>query len=427
MTNINLGKYFNLILVCLPAFMLLGQFITNSLAIIYSIYVIISLVLLDKERLSIIFRIKCVLLLFLFAIILTISTILNFDKNFDISVIANVSIFLAIFFIIGVYQNLNNYKHFILKKLYIVCLVSFIFIFLIVCFDIFFYFDYFVSDTSIKVLHRYLFENEIMGTYAMRFYPLLVALSLIFKKYNNLIFIFLFISSLILVVLSFQRIMIIDFFLINTLFFFFFRSLRNFLVSMFAILITTFLSLELYNFANNKNLFSEKFTSEIIQDNKIYIYTPHYQGHYITASKMINENLFFGIGPNQFRNKCSNDKYKYIFSSWIDSGGNGYKEANSCSSHPHHYFLQIFAEGGAFAFIILTFLYSSLIYLLFKFKHKIMSESKILFYGSSISVITIYFPLTPSHNFYNGWTNIPLFLTLGILIYAYFSLVKEKN
>ena len=134
---------------------------------------------------------------------------------------------------------------------------------------------------------------------------------------------------------------------------------------------------------------------------------------------MIKKNLFFGIGTNQFRFKCSDEDYIYNYRTWIDQETNSLKIADSCSTHPHNYFIQIFSENGIFSFFLLIFMYFTNLYYAFKFKSFKDSDNKFLFLGSSITLLTVYFPFVPSHNFYHGWTNLPILLTLGILFFSY--------
>ena len=58
----------------------------------------------------------------------------------------------------------------------------------------------------------------------------------------------------------------------------------------------------------------------------------------MTAYNMYLDNKFVGIGLRNFRNFCSNPKYK------IDE--------KSCSTHPHNTYIQLLAETGLIGFYV---------------------------------------------------------------------------
>jgi O-antigen ligase len=88
----------------------------------------------------------------------------------------------------------------------------------------------------------------------------------------------------------------------------------------------------------NKNISSE--------ENKIHkfnIFSKGHEAHYLAAYKMFKDNIFFGQGPNMFRLLCSRNEF--------------YVEPQSCSTHPHNYYIQLLAETGLVGFSFLVFFF----------------------------------------------------------------------
>lgn len=426
MKHLNIKLIPDYIIVSFPLIILFGQFLSNTLAIIFSIYSIILLFLLKKNNFHFFSDNKFFLLFFLFFIFGLFSSFVNHDNYLLLSLKSNLSILLSIFFIFGVYYKLNNSKLDILYYFSYTLLVSFIFILSIFIFDFVFVNDYFFNEANyyadknnLRALHRFIFENEIMGSFIIRFYPLLICFTLIFFTNKKALIIFLFFSSFILIIFSFQRIIIIQFLIANFLLLFFLKNIRFLISILLSSCIILFIAFDLHNYTTKGKSFIQVAYNQIYSDSKFYFYSPHHQGHYITSLKMIKKNLFYGIGTNQFRHKCSEEDYIYIYRTWIDQETNTLIKADSCSSHPHNYFIQIFSENGIFSFFLLIYLYFIILFYIFKYKSFKDTNNKFLFLGSSITILTVYFPLVPSHNFYHGWTNLPILLTIGILLFSY--------
>ena len=435
MTHIKNIFRFEYILLTFPFVLLLGQSLTNTLAIFYSIFTIYTFFFVKKNNLSYFFKNKFFLLLSLFFLFGFLSSLINFNNYFFFSVKSNISILLSIFFILGIYFNLNNteIKIDILKYFFYSILITFIIIFGVFIFDLIFSNDYFfnevkyyLNESNSKPIHRVIFENEIMGSFIIRFYPLLICFSLLFFSKNHYITIVLFFCSIILIFFSFQRIVIVQFFIANILLIIFFKNIRFLILSLLAVIVFSFISFDTYNYLSKGKSLTQNIANQIYDDGEYYIYSRHHQGHYITSFNMIKNNFFFGIGTNQFRYKCSDKEYIYIYRIWTDQKTNKLNEYDSCSTHPHNFFMQIFSENGIFSFILISLMYSLCFIYSLKFKSHNFSRDKIIFLGSSITILTVYFPLIPSHNFYHGWTNIPILIVIGILFYSYKKL-KENN
>lgn len=135
--------------------------------------------------------------------------------------------------------------------------------------------------------------------------------------------------------------------------------------------------------------------------------SPVHEQHYNSAIKMFKDSPIIGIGSNLFRHLCIEEKY--------------ITGPQSCSTHPHHYYLQILAENGILGFILLLSIFlvlSSMLCmhffgLIFKKESLTINDRNLLFYLFLFVVMT---PFLPHGSFYNNWTNVPIFIGLGIFL-----------
>ena len=125
-----------------------------------------------------------------------------------------------------------------------------------------------------------------------------------------------------------------------------------------------------------------------INDKNIYFFSTAHEAHIKTAINMFIHNPFFGIGPNNFRNLCSEKNY-------------GIYEERGCSTHPHHILSQILAETGI---IGLFFYLITLIYIIIKLIKQLLSPNLnfnlLLIYSFYFLILM---PFLPSGNIFNNW------------------------
>jgi len=150
-------------------------------------------------------------------------------------------------------------------------------------------------------------------------------------------------------------------------------------------------------------------TSDQVSSTKIKIlpYSEMHERHYISALKMFQNQPIFGLGTNSFRLHCNEQKYKY--------------KENSCTTHPHNFYIQILAELGIIGFLfIFTFFYyfvykisKQFIYLLYSKDEKIINFKSFLFF---LILFIYWWPLIPHMSLYNNWNNILMMLPLGFLM-----------
>lgn len=82
---------------------------------------------------------------------------------------------------------------------------------------------------------------------------------------------------------------------------------------------------------------------------KFLPYSSHHEEHYISALKMFMNKPLFGVGTNSFRFECGKKEYLY--------------KEQSCSTHPHHYYLQVLAELGLLGFLAISALFFYLFFI----------------------------------------------------------------
>ena len=144
-------------------------------------------------------------------------------------------------------------------------------------------------------------------------------------------------------------------------------------------------------------------------DTKLQAFSKIHQAHYITALRIFQDNPIFGQGPKLFRKLCSQEPFAY---------------PRSCSTHPHHIYLQLLAEGGIIAAIPVFILFLCLIYLLARqtlhvwipslsLNKKFLSDAQVCLI---LALMISLWPLIPSNNFFTNWIGGIYYLPIGLLL-----------
>lgn len=222
------------------------------------------------------------------------------------------------------------------------------------------------------------------------------------KKYIKLRYLFI-ITGFIFLIYTRERSALVLFILYFLLYFLFVKKLNIKLILTIIFLITSILISTL--------LISEDISNYLFvtlsQINQSYIpYLPYpegYEGLILSALNIFNENnILFGSGANSFRNLCELYSFK-----------------NFCTSHPHNYYIQTLIDLGLVGLIILILIYIRIIFLFFK-----IDDNDRLFKGFVLISLTYFFPLIPSMNFYNNWTNVIIFTPISISLYYWYTSKK---
>ena len=221
---------------------------------------------------------------------------------------------------------------------------------------------------------------------------------------------------ILMIFLSYHRTSIIILFLFIFMTYIFIYELRK-IISIIAALLAFIIFLTQILFVDFSDSVVSKTKKQIFSSSGIKLYPDHYLGHFNTSIKMIKKNLLLGTGPNTFKDLCSDKKYEYIYTEFIGKNSNLVK-LNSCSTHTHNYYLQIFSEGGIFSFCLLIFFYFFIFKeLVFCYLKKNSLNDNVLYKTCLISTFCNFFPFSPNVDFFNTYLNTVLYLPCIFILY----------
>jgi len=262
------------------------------------------------------------------------------------------------------------------------------------------------------------YSESILGSFLSKLLPLYIALLFYYEK-KSFFYIFLALSSLVLIILSGERaaiavslIFIILLFLSISFKFKCYLFISYFLAVTLIVVTNPNVKQRIYantfdNIFERKN--NETMSAEQLQipgtQKKFNIFSQGHQGHMLSGLQIFNDNKLFGIGIKGFRYECKKDKYFL-------------KNPYACTTHPHNTYVQLLAETGIFGFLFVFFFYIYLAIVVLKFffykkyKNKEYNYYKILVF----SLIANLFLLLPSGSFFNNWISITYFLTLAFFM-----------
>ena len=389
----------------LPIFLVSGPFIPDLILSTTTLFVLYVVV---KEKDFEIFH----NFFFKFFIIISFSFLISSILSDDILFSFKSSLFYFRFILFAIVINYLCHKTNFLKILFIVTIFSM----LIVALDAYweFVFDknfFFKTKTDDPARLGGLFGEElILGSYLARSLPIICGLYLYFyyvnKSFKKLFYLFLVFIYLV-IFLSGER----TAFLLSTLFFFIFlvkySNIKSIIIfSVAPIILITYL------FSTNP-IVKDRMIESTISSLKIsyseknqFLPNP-YDNFLKTSSNMFKDNIIFGIGPKMFRKKCSVNDY----------GVN----VESCSTHPHNLYFQLFAETGlvgAGIFILIYLYIIKCLFALFQKKTKDFHPRDHISFFMITSLFINFWPLIPSGSFFNNWINVLYFLPLGIYLYS---------
>ena len=399
----------NLVIASIIPFLIWGPFFPD---LIVSISALFFLCYLLKNNNFFYFKKKPFIIFLLFCIL---STIISLEAK-DIALSIKSSLF---YFRIGVFscfiwylidkdKRILNYFYYVL----ILCFLALV---------IDGYFQYFtgVNLSGFKInglrVSSFFGDEEILGSYLSRLFPLLFALFLIKKKQKFEIYFIglLFILVDILIFMSAER---SAFFFLNlsTIFIIILiKQYQKFRLATFIIAFVVIIILSL----NSSDLTHRMFVGPANQmgfvegSKELVIFSPGHDSHYRTAFNMFKDQPLFGHGPNMFRVICKDEKYVVGL--------------YPCSTHPHNFYVQLLAETGIVGLIFLLSALSYVVYvalkqfrsILFKQKRPLTDYQVCLLAGILITV----WPLIPNGNFFNNWLMIVYSLPIGFYLQSIYS------
>lgn len=247
-------------------------------------------------------------------------------------------------------------------------------------------------------------DRWVIGSYLIRFLPLLLGIYLLEIKSINSKFkvpIFLvFAYSLFIILFSGERAaFLLSFLYLFLIFIYFFRKIKIRYSLLIIFSISLFMSIPFLSIE----------TSERLLDN-VYLYSTNfdfnqnqYLAMYFSAIEMFKDNFILGIGPNNFRMVCDDEIYKLSI--------------YSCSTHPHNIPLQVLSETGLFGFLFVYMVFFIFLSKSIKFiKEKSFNYRSLGLYSIQSSIIINLWPIITSGNFFLSWNGFIYFLPFAIYI-----------
>tara|TARA_B100000401_G_scaffold435485_1_gene377297 strand:+ start:1704 stop:2963 length:1260 start_codon:yes stop_codon:yes gene_type:complete len=377
-------------------------------------------------------------------ILVCIFFLLNITLNKEYSFLKNKFFFIFIIFFLYLFFNsvikfydINNIRsslgyirfgifslavcYFIEKKLNLLKWVLLVFLFCFVLLIIDGYLQYFskinifgepVDIRSMRI--RFLLNDDyVLGSYLSRLFPIFFGLSLLFFKNSKNYMIgicLLFIFIEVLIFLSGERVA----FFFNTLAaIFIIIMIENFKKLRLLTLISSFIIIffiSAYDNTAKKRIWDQTIDQIGLksQDSKLNIFSVVHQSHYTSAYKMYLDNKVFGIGIRNFRNFCSEERYK--------------THDLSCSTHPHNTYVQLLSETGliGFSFAFILFLY--FVYKMFNHLKGTIFKKKYFFNDFQVcllaAILITIWPFAPSGNFFNNWISIIYYFPIGFFLWS---------
>jgi len=343
--------------------------------------------------------------------------------------------FLLLFFILIVFfnNNQNTKDNQILKIIFI--------LFFIILLDAIIQFINGKNILGFEIINNRvsgIFGDElILGSFVLRFLPILLwfmaYLNFDFKKNNLFIIILFFLSFFVIFISGGRTSFFLTIFFITSLLIFLPYLRKKIIISLLLFFISILLIksfnigktnptnrifLKTYNQITDHKFHNQKhnIAQEKNQKYNLYFFSKEYENHYKLAIYLFKNNFVKGVGTRGFRSYCR----EYGYDSKV-----GY-----CSTHPHNTFLQIASELGL---IGVSFYLMCLIFFLnqclqFLKKRDMLKKKEVFLISISISSVIInFFPLSPSSNFFGGWSSYFYYFTLAMFIFSISNLKHIKR
>lgn len=395
------NKFFNYIFIIFPLLIISGPAIPELIIFGSIVFFFIEYkhIEIDKRLQKIIFFLFCFQIYLIFS---------SFISDFKIHSLKTSTLYIRfIIFSLILFFFLEN-KYVELKSLLYVLISTFFLLFVVAIIQFIIpkleIFNFIIYENKNSMRITSLFGDEqILGSFIVKFLPLIFLI--LFKFYEKNFYIYFFIINLIsffTIFLSGERTSIFLFLFLN-----FLISIKNFKllkINIFTlILILTIIFFNQNKFSNQINrlvffTYNQIFNSDnlVKQKKQINVFSKQHEEHYINSISIFKENIFFGVGPNNFRLECKN-----------------HHNGKGCSTHPHNFFFQFLAELGLFGIFILIITYFWVLFLFLREKN----FSKIL---NILPPLIILCPFVPAGNFFNNYMNIIFFFICTVSFYEYF-------
>ena len=121
---------------------------------------------------------------------------------------------------------------------------------------------------------------------------------------------------------------------------------------------------------------------------------------YKTSWYMWKDNIFTGIGLNNFKYVCNNDtKYEKFHPNY------------KCATHPHNFYIQALVESGIIGFILFSFLVISFFSCIY-----FSTQEKLLKIVFLVTILIIFWPFMSTGSFLKNWHMAMICFIVGICL-----------
>ena len=429
-------KFFLILIIFFPVFLISGPFLTDMAAIILSIYILYKIFIRNEKILISVFSSVIVKSFLIFWIFISIRSLFSIEPLVSFkSSFLSIRFFLfalSIFYFCKIYNK--KFINIIFKVLFFTIIAVLIDTLIQFVFD----FDIFGYP---KLEHRLSgpFGDElIVGSFLARLLPVLIATFYYVNSKNNfffIIFIFILCSSVFVIFISGER---VSFFygIINLIVFLYFLKMKNklkivlFFLSLmisifffilnnnkaisFRIINHTLCEMNIKSFEKNEYLSKNNIECPKKENDKIIFFSRTYEAHFGIAYNIFEDYKIYGSGIKTFRFHCLDKKYSI-------PGG--------CNTHPHNLFFQILAEAGIvgliFLFIYLFLTYKKFFYFLKKKFLNAISHQDIVEISALTGIINIFILFLPTGNYFSNWTGLITSYLIGF--YLFFNTNFNRN
>jgi len=143
-----------------------------------------------------------------------------------------------------------------------------------------------------------------------------------------------------------------------------------------------------------------------------------------SAYLVFDSNIIFGVGLKNYSIVCDTqivDPLYYV------------KDLPQfCSTHPHHFYLEILSESGIVGFFLLFLFFGFFLYSTIKKIKKlrnnvIYKQYKGLLYGSILILLIYFWPIKTSGRFFTTWNGSFFWFNLGIVLLITKNFYKKNS
>ena len=393
---------FSLILILLLPYSVLLSSVFINFSIISLCLIFLFLNFKDKE--SFFLQDKFFILLLIFFIYILINSLLSVDFKVSFSRSIGFMRFVLFPFAIAYFIKKSNFRY---AKL-ILQFWSLLFFFISV--DL--VFEFFLGNNIFGIGNNFpgrlssILGSELkIGHYYYGFCLFSLSLIILMFKKKFLISVFAILIFTAISLIIGERANFIKF-LFSVILFLFFWEHFKFKIKISILLIITLSIFSVINFNKDlSNRFNTQFTTYLFENGiERYYYDSQYGAHYTTALKIFKNYPLIGSGLKTFYNECSKNKY---------SDERFISNASRCTTHPHQLHLEILSQLGIMGYLIFLTL---ILYFLIRGIFNYQKYKNLLHLSGLIFIFTSIFLPLPSGSFFTTFGASIFWINVGVVL-----------